>query len=200
MNAAASPLPVSQAIDAVAVGASAGGVNALLTLFDGLPRNFRLSVIVVLHQPEDHESVLPQVFAARTGLPSLEAMDKMPVQPGTLYFAPPGYHLSVEEDRSFSLSCEPAILFSRPSIDVLMSSAADAYGPAVAGMLLTGASEDGAKGMADIGNAGGLTVVQEPKEAQMAVMPLAALARRQPDFVLPLADIRKLLLQLDANR
>jgi two-component system, chemotaxis family, protein-glutamate methylesterase/glutaminase len=191
---------VSHTVDAVAVGASAGGVDALLKLLDALPRGFRLPLVIVLHQPEAHASVLPDVFAKRTGLPSREAADKAPVEPGTLYFAPPGYHLSVEQDRSFSLSLEPPVLFSRPSIDVLMDSAADAYGSRLAGILLTGASEDGARGLTRIHEAGGLSIVQDPAEAQMSTMPLSALARHKPGFVLPLADIRKLLLQLDARQ
>ncbi|HEY2255975.1 MAG TPA: chemotaxis protein CheB, partial [Variovorax sp.] len=117
---------------------------------------------------------------------------------GTVYFAPPGYHLSIERDRSFSLSCEPPVLFSRPAIDLLMASAADAYGPALAGVLLTGANDDGAEGLLRIHRAGGLTIVQDPDEALVSIMPLAALKAHAPDFVLPLLRIRTLLLELDS--
>jgi two-component system chemotaxis response regulator CheB len=102
----------------------------------------------------------------------------------------------VEADRTFSLSCEPPVLFSRPSIDVLMESCADAYGARVAGVVLTGASEDGARGLARIREAGGLAAVQSPQEAAHATMPAAAVAHARPQFVLPLAGLRSLLLRL----
>ena len=191
-----SPLPARR-MEAVVIGASAGGVDALIALLGDLPAHWRLPVAVVVHLPEGHESRLAEVFRHRLPFAVHEAADKAPVAPGALYFAPPGYHLSIERDRSFSLSCEPPVLFSRPAIDLLMASAADAYGPALVGVLLTGANEDGAEGLLRIRQAGGLTVVQDPAEALVATMPRAAIAAHAPDFVLPLRDIRALLLQLD---
>jgi len=184
-------------IDAVVIGASAGGIDALLNLLVGLPQTWRLPIVTVLHLPEGRESRLAEVFAPRLSIPVCEAEDKRPLAPGTLHFAPPGYHLSIERDRCFSLSCEPPVLFSRPSIDVLMSSAADAYQSALAGLLLTGANEDGARGMAHIHSLGGFTAVQDPLEAHVPTMPLAALARHTPDAVLPLLGLSSLLLRLD---
>ncbi|MBC7436085.1 MAG: chemotaxis protein CheB, partial [Bdellovibrionales bacterium] len=122
--------------------------------------------------------------------------DKLPVQPGTVYFAPAGYHLLVEADASFSLSCDAREHYSRPSIDVLMESAADAWGAGLAAVLLTGANQDGAAGLARVGKAGGLTVVQEPAEAQSAVMPQAAIDLQAPDYVLPLKQIKQLIAKL----
>ena len=180
---------------AVVIGASAGGVDALIALLADLPAQWRLPVVVVIHLPEGYESRLAEVFRHRLPIPVFEATDKAPVQGGTLYFAPPGYHLSIERGRRFSLSCEPPVLFSRPSIDVLMASAADAYGSSVAGFLMTGANEDGAEGLLRIHRAGGLTAVQDPKEALVPTMPLAAIARHAPDHVLRLRDLR-ILLQL----
>ncbi|MDM0013916.1 chemotaxis protein CheB [Variovorax sp. J22P168] len=185
-------------IEAVVVGASAGGVDALFTLLEGLPADWRLPVAVVIHLPESHESRLAEVFGHRLPFPVREAEDKAPVAAGTLYFAPPGYHLSIERERRFSLSCEPPVLFSRPAIDVLMASAADVYGPALAGVLLTGANDDGAQGLLRVHQAGGITVVQDPAEALVPTMPRAAIAAHAPDFVLSLRDIRMLLLQLDS--
>lgn len=185
-------------IDAVVIGASAGGIDALMTLLMGLPAGWRLPIVTVLHLPEGRESRLAEVFAPRLTIPVREAEDKRPLAPGTLHFAPPGYHLSIERDRSFSLSCEPPVLFSRPSIDVLMSSAADAYASALAGLLLTGANEDGARGMANIHAQGGFTAVQDPAEAHVPTMPRAALASHTPDVVLPLTELRSLLLRLDS--
>jgi two-component system chemotaxis response regulator CheB len=126
-----------------------------------------------------------------------EAGDKIPVESGTLYFATPGYHLSVEQDHSFSLSQEDRVHYSRPAIDFLFESAADAYGPLLAAVLLTGANRDGARGLAQVKRRGGLTVVQDPGEAQVATMPLAALETHQPDHVLPIHGIGRLLAELE---
>jgi two-component system chemotaxis response regulator CheB len=179
--------------DAVAVGASAGGIDALFTLFDQLPADMRASIVTVLHLPEQHESRLVQVFANRLQVPVLEAQPHAPVAAGTVYFAPPGYHLLVEADHSFSLSCEPPVLFSRPSIDVLLESCADAWGERLVGIMLTGANDDGAKGLARIAGLGGLTAVQDPAEAAHPAMPTAAIRAADPDYVLPLAGLRSLL-------
>lgn len=187
------------AVELVAIGASAGGIDALLALFANLPPGWRLPVVVVLHLPEDHQSRLAAIFADHTHLAVQEAMDKAPVMPATLYFAPPAYHLSVERERCFSLSCEPPVLFSRPSIDVMMSSAADAYGSALAGVLLTGANDDGAQGLAQIHDAGGITAVQEPADAQSPVMPQAALQLHRPDVVAPVTGLREFLIRMDAS-
>jgi two-component system chemotaxis response regulator CheB len=130
-------------------------------------------------------------------MPVLEAHDKTRVEAGTLYFAAPGYHLSVEQDRSFSLSLEARVHYSRPAIDFLFESAADAYGPALAAMLLTGANQDGARGLAQVKRRGGLTIVQDPDEAQVATMPLAALDMHQPDHILPIRGIGRLIVELE---
>ncbi|MTV38937.1 chemotaxis protein CheB [Duganella radicis] len=185
--------------EAVVIGASAGGVGALLQLLPGLPANYGCAVVAVLHVPEGRQSQLAGVFQQRMALPVHEARDKEEVSSGTLYFAGSGYHLSVERDRSFSLSCEAPVHFARPAIDYLMESAADAYGPALVGILLTGANQDGAAGLAAIGVAGGLTVVQDPRQADVPTMPQEAIRLRAPDLILPLDDIRTLLLMLENN-
>ncbi|WP_020654973.1 chemotaxis protein CheB [Massilia niastensis] len=181
----------------VVIGGSAGGVDALIGVLPGLPADFGPAVTCILHVPSDRESRLAELFAARVALPVREARDKEPVEPGTVYFAGAGYHLSIEQDRSFSLSCEPPVHFARPAIDVLMESAADVYGAALAGILLTGANHDGADGMARIRACGGLTVVQDPQEAQAGTMPTEAIRRCAPHLVLPLAGIRTLLPLLE---
>jgi two-component system chemotaxis response regulator CheB len=139
---------------------------------------------------------LPANFSYRLAVPVREAADKLPVEPGTVYFAPAGYHLLVEADESFSLSCDAREHYSRPSIDVLMDSAADVWGDRLAAVVLTGANQDGAAGLARVGMAGGLTVVQDPSEAQSAVMPQSAIDRQAPDYVLPLQQIKHLIAQL----
>lgn len=183
-------------IEAVVIGASAGGINALLHIIPKLPENFRLPIIVILHMPNTFESKLAEIFQHYAVIPISQAQDKEYIKAGQLYFAPPGYHLSIEPNRSFSLSCEEPILFSRPAIDILMSSAADAYGKNLAGFLLTGASADGAAGLVAIKNAGGLTVVQDPQEAEIKMMPQAAIDLQQPGLILNLEDMSALLICL----
>lgn len=184
-------------IEAVVIGTSAGGLAALGALVDGLDSSFRLPLLVVQHVPDSGSTRLAEIFARKTVLRVKEADEKEPVVGSTLYFAAPGYHLLVEQDLSLSLSQDEPVHFSRPSIDVLFESAADAWGPRVAGILLTGASEDGAAGLAAIQQAGGLTVVQDPDEAEIPTMPLAALQRIAPDYILPLRDIHRLLRELE---
>ena len=184
-------------VDAVVVGASAGGVEALLTIFKDLPADFGLPIIVVLHLPDERRSQLAEVFDRRLSIAVKEAGDKEPIIPGTLYFAAPGYHLSVEDDYSFSFSQEARVHYSRPSIDYLFESAADAYQQRLAAILLTGANQDGAQGLETIKLRGGLTIVQDPEEALVATMPQAALDRIQPDYILPLCGIGRLLCELE---
>ncbi len=190
-------LLAKRSIDALVIGASAGGIDALLRILPGLPPAPAFPVVVVLHLPEERESRLAEVFQQHLNIPVLQARDKEPLAPGTLYFAPPGYHLSIEGERCFSLSQEDPVHFSRPAIDILMMSAADAYGPALCGMLLTGASHDGAAGLAAIGAAGGLTIAQDPLDAEISTMPAAAIRLRAPSLTLPLHDIRALLATLE---
>ncbi|NRH27462.1 chemotaxis protein CheB [Pseudomonas sp. MS19] len=188
------------AIEALVVGASAGGVNALLAIFAGLQPGFGVPVVVVLHLPDNHRSSLAEVLGRRLGLPAKEADSGEQLQPGMIYFAAPGYHLSVEADRSLSFSREEPVYYSRPAIDFLFESAADVYGPALAGFLLTGANQDGAAGLAAIKQQGGFTVVQDPNEAHVPTMPMAALALQQPDVIAGLVEIRALLAELEATR
>ena len=189
--------PPGPRIEAIVIGASAGGVEALLSILSALRSGFRLPIIVVLHLPEQRNSQLVEVMARRVPMPVVEAGDKMPIANGTLYLATPGYHLSVEHDRSLSLSLEERLHYSRPAIDYLFESAADAYGTGLLAILLTGANQDGARGLAEVKRLGGITVVQDPQEAQVATMPDAALALHHPDHILPLRGIGRLLALLE---
>ena len=191
-----STTPASR-VEAIVIGASAGGVEALLNIFGKLGPGFALPIIVVLHLPEQRRSQLVEVIARRVAMPVVEALDKAAIEAGTLYLAAPGYHLSVEQDRSLSLSLEERLHYSRPAIDYLFESAADAFGPALVAVLLTGANQDGARGLAQVKRLGGLTVVQDPAEAQVATMPDAALALQQPDHILTLHGIGRLLVELE---
>ncbi|MBP1124573.1 MULTISPECIES: chemotaxis protein CheB [Pseudomonas] len=195
-DAAANPI---RGIEAIVVGASAGGVEALLSIFGELPTGFGLPIIAVLHLPDERRSQLAEVFARRLRIPVKEARDKELIEAGTLYFAGPGYHLSVEQDRSLSLSQEDRVHHSRPAIDYLFASAADVYGAGLLAILLTGANQDGARGLAHVKQSGGTTVVQDPTEARIAVMPLAALALHTPDHILTMGRIGSLLASLESS-
>jgi two-component system, chemotaxis family, protein-glutamate methylesterase/glutaminase len=183
-------------VSGIAIGASVGGVEALSILLPALPKDLGAPVFVVLHQPRDRPSLLVDIFKVRCDLPVREAEDKEEVERGTIYFAPPDYHLLVDEGPRLALSADELVHYSRPSIDVLFESAAEVYGDRLLGILLTGANEDGAAGMEAIHRAGGATVVQEPETALAASMPASALARTQIDRVLPLDGIAALLRSL----
>lgn len=190
------PRDFSRAVRLVAIGTSAGGVDALLELLPALPAGLPCAIAVVVHVPQDRDSMLADVFARRCAMRVVEAADKMPIEAGSVYFAPAGYHLLVERDFTLALSCDAPERFSRPSIDALLASAADALGAELAAVVLTGANDDGARGLAHAASQGALTVVQDPAQARVPDMPRAAIARAQPDFILPLAGVRDLLLQL----
>ncbi|MFG0418477.1 chemotaxis protein CheB [Pseudomonas sp. zjy_8] len=184
-------------VRAVVIGASAGGVAALFQVLGALPSAFAIPVLCVLHLPDDRHSQLAGVLQRRLHRPVCEARDKEKISSGQIYVAGPGYHLSVERDLTLSLSQEEPVHFSRPAIDFLFISAADAYGDSLLGVLLTGANEDGARGLAYIKNNGGRTIVQDPRDAQVALMPEAALALHQPDHILTLSGIGQLLATLE---
>jgi two-component system chemotaxis response regulator CheB len=175
--------------EAVVIGASAGAFEALSIILPALPSDFALPVFVVVHLPSDKRSMLAELFQARCHLPVREAEDKEPIQGGTIYFAPPNYHLLVEVDRSVALSSDEPVLFSRPSIDVLFESAADAYGPALIAVVMTGANGDGAHGLKAIVEAGGRAIVQDPAGAFAPAMPEAAKAACPGARILSLNEI-----------
>jgi two-component system chemotaxis response regulator CheB len=183
-------------VEAVVIGGSAGAVEALDSLLPALPPDFPAALFIVLHLPRERPSMLPEIFAAKCVLPLEEAEDKTPVRPGTIYFAPPDYHLLIEEGPFLALSVDDPVNFSRPSVDVLFESAADVYGPSLMGIILSGASADGAEGLAAVHAAGGVTVVQEPQSAAVPLMATAALQRCAADCVLPLAEIAALLRRI----
>ena len=189
-------VPPAGTIRAIVVGASAGGVDALSQLLPALTAGTPLSLFIVVHLPRNRPSLLVEIFKSKCALPVREAEDKEPVAPGTVYFAPPDYHLLLERGPSLALSTDELVHFSRPSIDVLFDSAADVYGQQLLGIILTGANEDGAAGLEAVHAAGGITVVQQPESAQSAAMVMAALKRVAADHVLTLDDIASLLKSL----
>jgi two-component system chemotaxis response regulator CheB len=189
---AANALP----FDVVAIGASAGGVEALDVLLPTLPKNFPAAILIVLHLSEGSRSDLASLYAEGCAMPVHEASDKLPIVPGSIYFAPPGYHFLAESDHSCALSTEPAVNYSRPSIDVLFESVAWTYPGRALGIVLTGASTDGAAGLAAIHAAGGITWAQQPDEAKVAIMPKAAIERGVVDRVLTVRQMSANLLSL----
>lgn len=193
------PGAVSEPYLAIVVGGSSGGIEALLHILPALPAALRAAVLVVLHLPRDKRSLLVDIFQPRCPLPLSEAQDKDVFAPGSVTFAPPDYHLLVDhgpEGTQAALSLDAPEHFSRPSIDVLFESAADHYGSRLVGILLSGANEDGARGMRAIHAAGGLTIAQAPDSASVSTMPQAAIAALAADFVLPPQDIAALLNDL----
>lgn len=180
-----------------AVGVSAGGLNALCTLMRGLPNELGMAMAVVQHRSRNSEH-LRELLQDCTPLPVHEAEDKEPILPGHLYLAPPDYHLLVEPGH-FALSMDDPVRWSRPSIDVMFESAADAYGSGTVGVVLTGANSDGARGLRRIVDAGGYAIVQDPETAEVATMPRAALDAVEEACVLTLADVAPHLARLDGS-
>lgn len=183
---------------AVVMGASAGALEALTAILPALPGEYPLPLMIVVHLPADKPSVLPELMQARCRIQVREAEDKEPVQRGTAYFAPPDYHLLVEVDGSLSLSNDEPVLWSRPSIDVLFESAADAYGPALIAIVLSGTNHDGAAGLKAVAAAGGIAIVQCPQGAFASAMPEAAKAMCPHAKVLSLPDIAAYLQQVES--
>jgi two-component system chemotaxis response regulator CheB len=175
------------------IGTSAGGVEALSVLLPALPGDLGLPVFVVLHLPRDRASLLVEIFGPKCALPVVEAEDKLPVAAGTVYFAPPDYHLLVDAGPRLALSVDEPVHYSRPSIDVLFESAADVYVERLVGIILTGGNEDGAAGLAAVQRNGGMTIVQQPASAYASLMPASALKRVAADFVLTLEEIAELV-------
>jgi two-component system chemotaxis response regulator CheB len=171
------PADSLDAIEAIVIGASAGGVEALTHVLPALPADFRPAVLIVVHVRSDAPSLLPGLFSARCKLPVVEPDDKDDIAGGTIYVAPPGYHMLVEPDRSISLSVDPPVRFSRPSVDVLFESAALCFADTLLGVVLSGANDDGARGLVAIQRAGGRCWVQDPRTAVSDAMPLGAIAR-----------------------
>ncbi len=188
--------PSAARFKVIAMGASAGGLEPVMAILQALPVTFPVPIILVLHIPERRESGLVEVLSKYSKVPVRQAEDKAPVRGGAVYVAGPSYHVSVEKNHRFSLSDELPQQFSRPSIDVLFRSVADAYGRAALAVLLSGASADGAMGLASIKENRGTTLVQKPENARFALMPLAALKLHQPDGTLTVEELKQFFTAL----
>lgn len=180
----------------VVIGASAGGSSALLKILPALPANYPLPIVIVQHLHPLQESTSLLYRGSGSSLTLKEADEKDVLHPGFVYFAPPNYHLLIEDDKVLSLSIDPKINYTRPSIDVLFESAVDAFGSEVIGVLLSGANQDGANGLLRIKLRGGMTIVQDPGDAEVSYMPKSAIDLVQPTHILKAAEIARLLLKL----
>ncbi len=181
---------------AVAIGASAGGLDAIGRVLEALPADYPAAVLVVQHIAPHANDTLARRFQRHCRLPVQEAEDKHPLLPGIVFIAPADFHLMVEPELRLSLSREERVNYSRPSIDVLMETAAEAFCSALTGVILTGASIDGAAGLAAIKRLGGRAVVQSPETAEVDIMPRAAIAACTVDAVLGLDEIGAFLARL----
>lgn len=191
--------PLLERIDAVVIGASAGGVDALGLLLPALRADLRAAVFVVVHLPRERPSLLVDIFQPKCAVPVREAEDKQAVQPGTVYFAPPDYHLLIDAGPQLALSTDEPVHYSRPSIDVLFESAALIYRRHLLGIVLSGGNDDGSDGLATVLRAGGSGIVQLPQSAAVPLMPAAALQRSPQALALPLPQIAAQLGALDAG-
>jgi two-component system, chemotaxis family, protein-glutamate methylesterase/glutaminase len=181
--------------DIVIVGTSWGGLAALRTLAGSLPAGFGLPIAVVQHRHKDSDRLLATLLQERTALTVCEVEDKQPILPGFLFIAPADYHLLIERGH-FSLSIDAPVRYSRPSIDVAFTSAADVYGAGTVGVVLTGANADGAEGLSQIAKRGGLAIVQSPSTAESAAMPRAAIDAVPTARVMPIPAIAEHLITL----
>jgi two-component system chemotaxis response regulator CheB len=186
----------SRRFAAAVIGGSAGGISAVTTIVAALPASLPLPVVVVLHQSPGEPLGWVDYLGRQARLPVVEAEDKLPLIPGAIYCAPAGYHLLLEREGSLALSVDEKVNFVRPSIDLLFASAADAFGPALIGIILTGANGDGARGLAAIAAGGGLAMVQSPRTAEWPTMPEAALRAVPQALVVDLEQIAEKLVEL----
>lgn len=185
-------------VEAIAIGASAGGVEALSAVLPALQPSCGVPVFVVVHLPRERPSLLAQLFTSKCSLKVTEAFDKEPIGPGVIYFAPPDYHLLVDGEH-VALSVDDLVHYCRPSVDVLFQSAADRYGAGLLALVLSGANEDGAAGAKCVAAAGGQTLVQRPDCCVAPQMPAAALAAAPGSLALDLKQLAATLGALNAG-
>jgi two-component system chemotaxis response regulator CheB len=181
--------------EAIVIGGSSGALDALSIILPALPAAFPIPIAIVIHVPQSRPSLLADVLGSRCALRVREVEDKAPVAAGTVFVAPPNYHLLIERQRTFALSIDAPIHYSRPAIDALFESAAEAYGESLLAVLLAGANEDGARGVRRIKESGGTVVVQEPRSTHAPEMPNAALRSASVDRVLVPAGIAAFLVE-----
>ncbi len=186
--------PTTRGCELVVIGCSLGGMYALESVLCALPANFETPIAIAQHRHKKSNDRLPDFYRRSCKLDVVDAEDKQWIRPRRVYFAPADYHLLVAKGE-FNLSVDDLVRYSRPSIDVLFESAADAYGSRLIGVVLTGANDDGAEGAKRIKRHGGLVVVQDPDTAEAPVMPRAVIATRAVDQILRLEEIAPFLVK-----
>jgi two-component system chemotaxis response regulator CheB len=187
-------------VRAVVMGASSGGQAAVSKILSGLPETFSFSIMVVIHRGHEAGDYMERSLNEKCRCRVKQADDKEVMEAGTVYFAPPDYHLQVEDDGALSLSADPPVNYSRPSVDVLFESAADYFEAELVGIVLTGANNDGSRGLRRIGEVGGMTVAQEPASAEWPNMPRSAIETARPIHILPLEKISRFVQDLCVMR
>ena len=185
------------ALQLLVIGGSAGSLEVLLAVLPKLRENLDFAIIIVLHRKYSTDSALTELLSTKTRLTVKEADDKDDLLPGCIYLAPADYHLLVENNHSLTLDYSEKVNFSRPCIDITFQTAAEAYGPALACLLLSGASADGAEGLKLVHENGGITAVQDPACAEVSYMPMKAIEKNQPDFILDIPGIIRFINTLD---
>ena len=182
--------------EAIVIGASAGGMKALNAILSVLPANFPSPIIIVQHLHPHSDNHLAKILNSKCRLTVKQADEKEEIKNGIVYTAPPNYHLLIEENKTFSLSIDTQVNFSRPAIDVLFETAIYAYRNRLIGIILTGANNDGSVGIKKIKQVGGYVIVQDPKTAETPIMPEATLAITPVDKILPVEQIGDYLTYL----
>ncbi|MUP37471.1 chemotaxis protein CheB [Labilibaculum euxinus] len=181
---------------AAVIGTSYGGLDALKAIIPHLSKDFPLAVFVVLHIGDNKNDSFIRYLKKQSKVKIKEAEEKEEIKPGTVYFAPPNYHILIENDSTIALSADPKIHHSRPSIDVLFESAAWHFKNQLIGILLTGLNKDGALGIKEIQKYAGITIVEDPETATATIMPASAIEIMKPDYILPLDQISKKIIEL----
>lgn len=181
--------------DAIVIGLSAGGLYVLTKILKELPGDFPVPVIIVQHRSKEEKTLLEEVVQAKCRIRIKQADEKEKLAGGIVYFAPADYHLLIEKDRSFSLSYDVPVNYSRPSIDVLFETAAEVFTGRLLGIILTGANNDGAQGIRAICNNGGTTIAQDPQTAEFPEMPRAAINTGCVQYIMHLDEIGEFILK-----
>ena len=182
---------------AIVIGVSSGGMNAMKIIFSQLPKEFGIPIIIVQHIGSHSENMWIKLLNDKSNIELKEADEKEKIEKGKVYIAPANYHLLIERNKTFTLSIDERVNYARPSIDVLFETAAEAYKNKLIGVVLTGSNNDGTKGLLRIKECGGLTIVQDPDTAESYYMPASAIASLTPDHILSLEKIVKLLIEID---
>jgi len=183
--------------EAIVMGVSSGGMNALKFIFSVLPANFSIPIIIVQHISAHSNNEWIELLNEKSNLTVKEADEKEKIETGNVYIAPSNYHLLIEKNKTFSLTIDERVNFARPSIDVLFESAAEAYEGKLIGVVLTGSNNDGTKGIRRIKECGGLAIIQDPETAESSYMPASAIAAIQADYILTLEKIIELLITVN---